>query len=105
VDIDAELERARSAHHARRWQEAADAFEEVDESSLLDVEDLERLAEALDLMGRGDEAIAVLQRVYTARVTAGEIGEALRDAFWLYRALALTRSSRRREVGSPAPRG
>ncbi len=88
MDVDAELERARSAHRGRRWQEAADAFAEVDETSLLDVKDLERLAEALDLVGRGDEAIAVLQRVYTARVTAGEIGEALRDAFWLYRALA-----------------
>jgi DNA-binding CsgD family transcriptional regulator len=88
MDVGAELERARQAHRGRRWLEAVDAFAGVDGTSPLNVEDLERLAEALDLVGRGDDAIAVLQRVYTARVNAGEIGEALRDAFWLYRALA-----------------
>ena len=65
-----------------------DTFAAIDEASPLDVEDLERLAEALDLVGRGDDAITVLQRVYAARVAAGDIAAALRDAFWLYRALA-----------------
>jgi DNA-binding CsgD family transcriptional regulator len=88
MDVGAELERARRAHRGRRWLEAVDGFAGVDETCPLHVEDLERLAEALDLVGRGDDAIAVLERVYTARVGAGEIGEALRDAFWLYRALA-----------------
>ena len=65
-----------------------DTFAGIDEASPLDVEDLERLAEALDLVGRGDDAITVLQRVYAARVDAGDVGATLRDAFWLYRALA-----------------
>ena len=85
MDVDAELERARQAHLRRRWADAADAFVEIDAISPLDVDDLDRLAEALDLVGRGDDAIAVLQRVYVARVDAMEIGKALRNAFWLYR--------------------
>ena len=88
MDVGAELERARQAHRRGRWMEAVDTFAGIDEASPLDVEDLERLAEALDLVGRGDDAITVLQRVYAARVDAGDVGAALRDAFWLYRALA-----------------
>jgi len=88
IDVGAELQRARQAHRGRRWTEAVDAFAGIDQTGLLDVEDLERLAEALDLVGRGDDAIAVLQRVYAARVDAGDLAAALRDAFWLYRALA-----------------
>ena len=88
MDVDAELDRARQAHLRRRWGDAAEAFAEVDAVSPLDVDDLDRLAEALDLVGRGDDAIAVLQRVYAARVAAQQIEKALRNAFWIYRALA-----------------
>ncbi len=88
MDVDAELERARQAHLHGRWGDAADAFAEVDAISPLDVDDLDRLAEALDLVGRGDDAVAVLRRVYAARVAARQIESALRNAFWLYRALA-----------------
>jgi hypothetical protein len=88
VDVGAELERARKSYGQRRWIEAATALAGLDVVSPLGVEDLERLAEALDLVGRADEAIVVLQRVYAARVDAGDVGAALRDAFWLYRALA-----------------
>jgi DNA-binding CsgD family transcriptional regulator len=88
VDVGVELQRARQAHRGRRWIEAVDAFVGIDRAGLLDVDDLERLAEALDLVGRGDDAVAVLQRVYAARVDAGDVASALRTAFWLYRALA-----------------
>ena len=88
VDVSAERERARRAHRERRWTDAVDAFTAVDAAGPLGVEDLERLAEALDLVGRGDDAVAALQRAYTARAVAADVGEALRDAFWLWRALA-----------------
>ena len=88
VDVGAERERARRAHRERRWTDAVDAFLAVDGAGPLDVEDQEHLAEALDLVGRGDDAVAALQRAYTARVAADDIGAALRDAFWLWRALA-----------------
>jgi tetratricopeptide (TPR) repeat protein len=87
MQVDAELERARQAHREQRWMDAVDAFTVVDDVSSLDVEDLERLAEVLDLVGRGDEAIRVMQRAYAARVDAGDIGDALRGAFWLSHAL------------------
>ena len=86
--MDAELERARQAHRGRKWLEAVEKFSGLDATSPLDVDDLERLAEALDLVGRGDDAIAVLERVYAARVTGGDVGKALRVAFWLSRAFA-----------------
>ena len=38
--------------------------------------------------GRGGDAVATLQRAYAARVDTGDVGAALRDAFWLWRALA-----------------
>jgi len=88
VQVGAERERARRAHRERRWTDAVDAFVGVDEASPLDVEDLERLAEALDLVGRGGDAVAALERAYAARVDAEDVGAALRDAFWLWRALA-----------------
>jgi hypothetical protein len=88
VDVGAERERARRAHRERRWTDAVDAFLAVDGAGPLDVEDQEHLAEALDLVGRGDDAVAALQRAYTARVAADDIGAALRDAFWLWRAMA-----------------
>jgi tetratricopeptide (TPR) repeat protein len=88
IDVGGERERARHAHRRRRWLEAVDGFVRIDAVSPLDVADLERLAEALDLVGRGADSIAVLQRAYAARVDAADIGGALRDAFWLYRALA-----------------
>lgn len=88
MDVGSQLEQARQAHRGRRWLEAVDTFAAVDGACPLGVDDLERLAEALDLVGRGDDAIAVLQRAYTAQVAAGDVGAALRDAFWLSRALA-----------------
>ena len=86
--MDAGAERARLAHRERRWADAVDAFAGVDGACPLDAEDLERFAEALDLVGRGAAAVAVLDRAYAARVAAGDVGGALRDAFWLWRAFA-----------------
>ncbi len=79
ADVAAELEQARQAHRRGRWLEAVERFVGVDAVRPLDVDDLERLAEGLDLVGRGDDAVAVLQRVHAARVDAGDVGAALRD--------------------------
>ena len=88
VDAGPALERARAAHRERRWADAVTLMAGLDDTGALGGEDLERLAEALDLVGRGSDAVAVLQRAYAARAGAGQVGEALRDAFWLWRALA-----------------
>jgi DNA-binding CsgD family transcriptional regulator len=86
MDVAAELERARAAHAAQAWADACDVFAAVDAVAPLAVEDVEQWGEAADILGRG-EAIGLLQRVYHARVDAGEIGAAVRAGFWLSHAL------------------
>jgi len=87
MNVAAELEPAREAHRRHAWADAYDQFLAIDHAAPLDTEDLERLAETADMLGRGDDAIRVLQRVYQARVDAGDIGGAVRCAFWLWHAL------------------
>lgn len=89
MEVESELERARAAHERNDWADACATFAAVDQVRPLAVEDLERLAEAAQILGRGDEAIALLQRLYQARVDAGDIGAALRCAFWLYQAFGM----------------
>jgi DNA-binding CsgD family transcriptional regulator/tetratricopeptide (TPR) repeat protein len=87
VDGIARLEQARESFRREAWADACDAFSSLDRVRPLGIEDLEQLGEAAHILGRGDEAIAVLQRVYRAHVDVGEIGRALRCAFWLWHAL------------------
>ena len=58
-------------------------------SRRLAIEDLERLAESTYILGRGDETVSLLQRAYQVHVDAGEIGSAVRCAFYLWHALAV----------------
>jgi DNA-binding CsgD family transcriptional regulator len=89
MDVVVELERAREAHRRCAWLDARAAFEEIDRDSPLEIEDLERLAESTHLLGRGEQAVKLLQRLYQAHAKAGDVGPALRTAFWLYEALTL----------------
>ena len=57
----------------------------------LGIEDLECWAEAAQIIGRVDEAIAVLARCYELRAEAGEIHEATRVAYWLWSVHVFTR--------------
>ncbi|MGH3714506.1 MAG: LuxR family transcriptional regulator, partial [Micromonosporaceae bacterium] len=83
MDVNAELERARKAHQQRAWADAVDEFTAVDQVAPLEIDDLELLAEATQILGRGTEAAQALQRAYQAYADAGEIGRALRCAYWL----------------------
>jgi ATP/maltotriose-dependent transcriptional regulator MalT len=87
MDVAAELELAREAHREEAWADACDGFWAVDRTAPLEIEDLERLGEAAFVLGRGDEAARVLQRAYRAHLDAGEIGSAMRTAFWLHEVL------------------
>jgi hypothetical protein len=87
MDVAAELERAREAHRRLAWADACAGFAAVDEVSPLDIDDLERLAEGAQMLGRGDEATRLLQRVYHVHVGAGAVGAAMRCAFWLSQVL------------------
>ena len=55
------------------------------------VEDLESWAEAAQVIGRIDEAIAVLTRCFELRAEAGEIHEATRATYWLWSAHVFAR--------------
>lgn len=89
MDVVAELGRAREFHCRHAWADACDAFRAIDCSSPLEIEDLERLAESTHVLGRGDEAVRLLQRLYQVHVDAGDIGRAVRCAFYLWHALAV----------------
>ena len=53
------------------------------------MQDLELLAEAEQVLGRGDRAIQTLRRAYRARIEAGEVDQAITSAFWLWQALII----------------
>ena len=89
MDVVAELERARECHRRQAWADACDGFLAVDGSSGLEIDDLERLAEAAHILGRCDLAVVVSQRVYQVHVDAGDVGRAVRCAFYLWHALVV----------------
>ena len=83
----ARLARARELHRASRWEEACAEYAAADAEEPLAVEDLEAFAEAAQVSARGDEAVALLYRVFDLRVGAGELNDAAYAAFWLWWAL------------------
>jgi ATP/maltotriose-dependent transcriptional regulator MalT len=81
------LDRARECHRRHAWADACDAFRAVDRVAPLAIEDLGRLAECTHVLGRMDEAVPLLQRLYQAHVDAGDTGRAVRTAFLVWHAL------------------
>ncbi|WP_161962460.1 helix-turn-helix transcriptional regulator [Nocardioides speluncae] len=80
----AHLTRARELHQASRWEAACAEYAAADAEEPLAVEDLEAFAEAAQVSARGDEAVALLRRVFDLRVAAGELDDAAQVAFWLW---------------------
>jgi ATP/maltotriose-dependent transcriptional regulator MalT len=77
------LERARAAYTARAWLEAHEAFSRADDDGALEAEDLEPLAMAKLMLGRDDEAIAVLERAHHRYLERGDMQRAVRAATWI----------------------
>ncbi|NUT99913.1 MAG: response regulator transcription factor [Saccharothrix sp.] len=84
-------EAAREHHRASRWVETCQEYTAADRVTPLGIEDLERWAEAAQVLGRVDEAVGVLSRCFDLRVRAGEVHEATRTAYWLWSAHVFTR--------------
>ena len=84
-----QLGQARGLHAQSRWLEAYEHFSAADHAEQLDAEDLERYAEAAQILGRGDEAIRILRRAFNRRIDAGELDRAITSAFWLWQALII----------------
>ena len=80
---------ARELHAQSHWAEACEQFAEADRAEQLDADDLERYAEAAQILGRGDEAIQLLRRAFNLRIAAREVDRAIVSAFWLFQALII----------------
>ena len=78
---------ARELHAQSRWAEACEQFAAADRSEPLHADDLERYAEAAQILGRGNAAIQLLRRAFNSRIAAGEPDRAITSAFWLFQAL------------------
>ena len=75
-----ELEHARSAYAGRAWLDAHDAFVRADSEAALEAEDLELLTTATLMLGRDDDATAVLERAHHRYLERGETRRAVRAA-------------------------
>jgi DNA-binding CsgD family transcriptional regulator len=82
-DDEQELERGRASYAALAWVDAYQSLTTADRSGLLGPPDLERLARSGYMLGRDDEYVAALERAHHAYVEAGEVGPAVRCAFWI----------------------
>jgi DNA-binding CsgD family transcriptional regulator len=78
-----ELERARSAYASRSWLAAHEAFSRADDLEPLEAEDLELLTMATLMLGRDDDALAVLERAHHRYQERGETRRAVRAAAWI----------------------
>lgn len=87
ADRATQLGQAQELHAQSRWTEACDRFAAADRSEPLAADDLERYAEAAQILGRGDQAIQLLRRAFNARIAASEVDRAVTSAFWLFQAL------------------
>ncbi len=78
-----ELERARTAYASSAWGEAHEAFSRADEDSTLEAEDLELLTMATLMLGRDDDAMAILERAHRRYLERDETLRAVRAATWI----------------------
>lgn len=77
------LEQGREAYARRRWAEAFDQLSAADADTRLGPVDLDRLATAAYLIGRGDTGSELLARAHREALGRGEPAWAARCAFWL----------------------
>jgi len=77
------LERGRNAHARAAWAEAYEAFAQAEALGALTVDDLQRFADSAGLVGRDDDLLRLLERMWQAHSDAGDCPRAARAAFWL----------------------
>ena len=82
-DAGHDLARGRAAYSEGRWADAFDALVRADAAAPLSPEDLERACWAAGLVGKEAAMLEMLERLFHARTSAGQLREAARAAFWL----------------------
>jgi hypothetical protein len=83
-----DLESARVAYEERSWLDAYEAFARADEETALEAEDLELYATTARMLGRDEDALAVLERAHHRYLERGETRRAAYCAGWIGMSLA-----------------
>ena len=83
MDAPSAVDRGRVAYQAHRWTEAIAEFAEAERENTIAPQDLEHLATALFLVGRGSEGVDILTRAHEAFLEAHDSSGAIRCAAWL----------------------
>jgi tetratricopeptide (TPR) repeat protein len=78
-----ELARARDAYDSRSWLTAYESFSRAEEEAPFEAEDLELYATTLLMLGRDDDAIAILERAHHRYLERAQTRRAVRDATWI----------------------
>lgn len=83
VTVGGTLDRGRDAFGRQAWGDAYALLSAADREASLELEDLERLALAADLTGRGEHNSEALARAHHESLRLGATARAVRNAFWL----------------------
>jgi DNA-binding NarL/FixJ family response regulator len=95
TDVATNLQRGRAAYARREWGAAYAALCEADHAAPLELEDLELLVWSAGLVGRDDEFVKGLERLYEVHVHADRHEPAAKIAFWLgFRLISMGESAR-----------
>ena len=77
------VERGRECFRQREWEDAYNQFSGLTDQSLLEPQDLERLAVAAQLTGKDEAGSDAWTRAHNAYLSVGDPAGAARCAFWL----------------------
>jgi len=83
MHADDAVERGRELYGRRAWRDAYEALSEADADAPLEAVDLDRLGLAAYLIGRDEAAVKGLERAHRTFLEQGEVGRAVRCAFWV----------------------
>jgi DNA-binding CsgD family transcriptional regulator len=83
MDVAVTLPTARDCYAARAWQEAFEAFAEIDQQEPLSPEDLELLGRSAYMIGRDDDYVGALERAHQMYVDRGDVPAAVRCTWWI----------------------
>jgi DNA-binding CsgD family transcriptional regulator len=83
LGVTAAIDRGREAFERHAWGDACLHLSEADVEHPLELEDLERLAVATYLVGRGEDSVEAWTRAHHECARLGEVARAARCAFWL----------------------
>jgi DNA-binding NarL/FixJ family response regulator len=78
-----DIERGRDCFRRQAWAEAHRCFSTADRKSPLTASDLELYAWSAGLLGRDDDSLQLLERLYQLHVDSDEPVRAARYAFWI----------------------